>query len=218
MDPLTLSMIIGAGSSLVSGIASWMGSTSASNAQSAAAKEALKFQMKAYNQAQANAKPWLEAGKGALAQYMGELGLSKTGADGQPFQSQFTKTPGYDFTQSEGNKGVVANMRALGLGGSGAAMKALSRFNQGLASQTYDNYLNRIAGVAGEGNSTATNTSNSAITSAANVGNAYGNAGAAQASGYTGAANAVSGALGNFANNAGAALGNYNQNWQRIAA
>lgn len=218
MDPLSLAMIIGAGSSLVSGIAGAIGSNAAANAQKDAAQKALDFQLKAYNTAQANAKPWLAAGKSALAQYMGELGLSKTGADGKPFKSGFTTTPGYDFTRSEGQRGIVNNLRSLGLGGSGAALKALDRFNQNLAGTTYDNYLNRIAGVAGEGGATAQSSGNQAISSAAGLGQAANDIGSATASGYAGTANSITGALGNFANGAGTALGNYDQSWNRIAA
>lgn len=216
MDPLSLAMIIGAGSSLISGIAGSMASGAAADTQAKASRQALHFQQKAYKQARADAAPWLQAGKDALAQYRGELGLSTTGAGGKPFVSQFTTTPGYEFTRSEGQRGVEANMSSLGLGASGASLKALGRFNQNLASSTYDNYLNRIAGVAGEGGSTATNNGNAAITSAANMGNAAMAGGEATASGYTGGANAITGALGNFANNAGAYLGNYDQSWKHI--
>jgi hypothetical protein len=218
MDPLSLSMIIGAGASLVSGIAGSFASGAAADTQAKAASQALKFQQKAYNTARADAAPWLKAGKTALGQYLGELGLSKTGADGKPFVSQFTATPSYEFTRSEGQRGIESNMRSLGLGGSGAALKALSRYNEQLASGEYGNYLSRVAGVAGEGGTMATNSGNAAITSAANAGNAAMAGGAATASGYTGAANAITGALGNFANNAGAYLGNYDNSWNRIAA
>jgi hypothetical protein len=217
MDPLSLSMIIGAGASLVSGIAGSLSAGAAANTQSKAAKQALDFQKKAYNTAQANAKPWLTAGKSALASYMGELGLSKEAKAGT-FKSGFTTTPSYEFTRSEGQRGITSNLRALGLGGSGAALKALDRFNQNLAGSTYDNYLNRIAGVAGEGGSTAQSSGNQAISSAVGMGNAANDIGAATASGYVGGANAISGALGNFANGAGTALGNYDSSWNRIAA
>lgn len=216
MDPLSLTLLIGAGASLLSGFLGSNAANQASQTQAAATDKATALQAATLAQARADAAPWLDAGKNALAQYQGELGLSKTGAGGTPFQSQFATTPGYQFQVDQADKGAVNNLRALGLGGSGAALKSLSRINSGLANQTYQQYLDRLSGVSTNGQVVEGQTSANAVQGAANIGTGIENSGAATASGYVGGANAWTGALGNFANTAGSALGNYNQNWQRI--
>lgn len=218
MDPLSLSLLLGAGASLLSGFLGSTAATKASDTQAAATDKATALQAATIAQARADAQPWLDAGKAALQQYQGELGLSKTGAGGTPFKSQFQQTPGYQFQVDQGEKGVVNNMRALGLGGSGAALKALTKYRTGLADQTYQQYLDRLSGVSTGGQVAEGNSSNQAIAGAQAVGQGIQDSAAATASGYVGSANAMTGALGNFSNNAGSALGNYNQNWQRIAA
>jgi hypothetical protein len=218
MDPLSLTMLIGAGASLLSGFLGSNAAKSASQTQAAATDKATALQAATIAQSRADAAPWLAAGKTALGSLMGELGLSKTNADGTPFQSQFAQTPGYQFQVEQGNKGVVNNLKALGLGASGAALKALTRFNQGLANSTYQQYLDRLSGVSTGGQSTSSSTGNQAIAGAQMVGSGIADAGAARASGYVGSANAITNALGSFANTAGRALGNYNQNYNFVGA
>ncbi len=121
-----------------------------------------------YDRARTDMAPWMQAGQKALEQYSGELGLG--GPDGQPFQSQFRTTPGYEFQVQEGEKGAVNNLRALGMGGSGAALKALTAFRTGLADQTYSKYLADLKGVADSGQSAATNLGQLGAQTGANIG------------------------------------------------
>lgn len=119
----------------------------------------------------------------------------------------FQQTPGYQFQLSEGTKAVTNNLSALGMKNSGLAMKSLDRYSQGVANQEYNNYLNRLASMAGMGQ-TQTNTTNALTQNAAsNIGSTYENAGAARASGYIGSANAWSNAIGGVTNNFANALG-----------
>lgn len=218
MDPLSLSLLLGAGASLLSG---WLGSNAANQAsktQADAYDKAINLQAATIAQARADAAPWLAAGKKGLDALMGELGLQTKNSDGTPFVSKFTTQPGYDFTRTEGQRGIVNNMRSLGLGGSGAALKALDRFNTGLANQTYQQYLDRLSGVSTGGQSTSATTSGQAITSAAGQASNLVDKGAATASGYVGGANSWINSLGNFANVTGKALGSYDQNWNIIGA
>lgn len=121
----------------------------------------------------------------------------------------FQQTPGYQFQVEEGEKGVINNLSALGMKNSGAALKALTRFRTGIASQEYNNYLNRLQGAAGMGQ-TQVNSNNAGMQNAAgNIAQGYGDVGAARASGYVGQANAWGNALGNISNTAGNALGWY---------
>lgn len=119
----------------------------------------------------------------------------------------FRETPGYQFRVEEGEKGVLGNLNSLGMKNSGAALKALTRFRQGLADQEYGNWLNRIASIAGMGQSQVNTTNSLSQTAATNIGQGYQDMGAARASGYVGQANAWSNALGGITNNIGNALG-----------
>lgn len=213
MDPLTLALLLGTGTSLISGFLGHDASMKAANAQEAAALGSLALQTRMYEQGRADQMPWLTAGKSALERYQGELGMGAPG-----FQSGFRTSPGYQFAVQEGEKGVTGNLRALGLGGSGAALKALTRFRMGLADQEHGNYLNRLAALAGVGQTASTNLAASGAAYGANAGQAGIDAATARASGYTGSANSWMNALSGFSDNAGRWLGNYNQNWQRIAA
>lgn len=213
MDPLTLTAILGVGASLISG---FLGSNAAQNAADTEA-EAIKYgvdmQAKVAEQARADALPWMEAGRGALQQYLGELGFS-----GPEFQSQFTETPDYKFMVEQGEKGVMNNLNALGMKNSGAALKKLTEFRTGLANSFRGDYLNRLAGVAGVGQAQTNATNALAANSAANQAKGIADIGATRASGFVGASNAWTNSLSNFSNNMGSALGNYDQNWKYVGA
>ena len=70
----------------------------------------------------------------------------------------FTTNPGYEFRRSEGNRGVEQSAAARGGLQSGAAQKALVRFNQDTASDEFDRSFGRwsdehnrhLAGVTGQ--------------------------------------------------------------------
>jgi hypothetical protein len=105
--------------------------------------------------------------------------------------------PGYQFRQSEGQKGVERSAAARGGLFSGRAAKDLTRFNQGIASSEFGNAWNRLAGLAGVGQQ-ATNQDMAQSTSFANnASNLITGAGNARASGYVGSANAINSGIGN---------------------
>lgn len=56
--------------------------------------------------------------------------------------------PGYQFRLQQGEQAIGRNRAAKGGRGGGAAMKELTQFNQGLASQEYQNAFGRQAGLA----------------------------------------------------------------------
>jgi hypothetical protein len=74
----------------------------------------------------------------------------------------FVKDPGYEFRQAEGNKALERSAAARGGLYSGAALKALDRYNQDYASNEFNNAFNRdaankartfsfLSGTAGQG-------------------------------------------------------------------
>lgn len=121
--------------------------------------------------------------------------------------SDFEEDPGYAFRQREGLKGVESGAAARGGLLSGAALKAIQKYGQDLASQEYGNAFgrftanqtnkyNKLAGLVNTGQG-ATNVLTNA---AGNLGNAQAqsltNAGNAQAAGIVGQANAWNQAIG----------------------
>lgn len=206
MDPITLALLIGGGTSLISGFLGASASDRAATAQEEASMAALGLTREQYDQSRADAMPWLVAGRAALDR------LVSGGA------GSFQASPGYDFAVKEGEKGVVNNLRALGMGNSGAALKALTKYRTGIADQEFGNWWNRQAGLAGVGQATSNTLTNLGANFGNNAAQLTQDAGLARASGYTGGANAWSNALTNFSNNAGGWLGGYDSRWRRIAA
>lgn len=91
-----------------------------------------------------------------------QLGNGGAGAGGQQGAlGNFLDSLGYNFQFDEGRRAVTASNAARGILDSGAFAKSLTRYGQGLAQQGYDNYLDRISGVAGAGTDVAQNVASS---------------------------------------------------------
>jgi len=143
--------------------------------------------VKARQQYETALKNW-EAGKEA---YMAEN--PNSGGSGELLRNftnaDFEKDPGYDFRQQEGEKGVNRALAARGGFNSGAALKALDRYNQDYASNEFTNAFNRDAAnkartfsflsgssgqglqAAGQGISANTNAANNSSQIESNLGN-----------------------------------------------
>ena len=107
-----------------------------------------------------------------------------TSAAGTPDFSAFTNSPDYQFAFDQGNRAVNQMLAKRGLTESGPEKKALTRFGQGLASQQYGNYVNRLASMAGIGQSATSQLGQMGQQVAANVGANQRAAGDARASAY----------------------------------
>lgn len=165
--------------------------------------------------------PYRQAGTNSLARIM--AGTADGGEFSQKFSLRtFEQDPGYAFRQSEGERAIGRAAAASGNSYSGATLKALARFNSGLADQEFsDAYgrfegektskFNRLASLAGIGQ-TATNATQQAGTNAygnigawgnanaANVGRLMQDAGEARASGYVATSNAIGQGIKGLAN------------------
>lgn len=104
--------------------------------------------------------------------------------------SGFKATPGYEFVRSEGQRGLERSAAARGGAFSGNALRALDTFNNGLASQEYNNYYNRLAALSGTGQTASTNTAELGANAASRIGGYLQDSGMARASGIAGSANA----------------------------
>jgi putative NIF3 family GTP cyclohydrolase 1 type 2 len=186
------------------------GAKSAASTQAASTDRAADLNWQQYQQTREDQAPWRDAGKVALSQLVGGL------APGNEYNRSFTMSdsqadPGYQFRLSEGEKGINNASAARGSRYSGATLKALARFNSDQASQeygkAYDRYnndvstrFNRLASVAGVGQTATNQTAAAGASAAATTGQAIQDAGTARASGYVGTSNAVNGALGQISN------------------
>lgn len=96
----------------------------------------------------------------------------------------FMTEPGYQFRFSEGMRALDRGAAARGgLLSGGYARKAI-RYGQGFASNEFANVYNRIANIAGLGQTSATQAGQQGMYGAALMGNAASNAGYARASGH----------------------------------
>jgi hypothetical protein len=125
---------------------------------------------------------------------------------GQPDMSHFYTSPDYTFRRDEGNRGIEGSFAARGMGQSGNALRALTEFNSNLAAGEYGNYFNRLAGVAGVGQTATNQTAAFGADAASQAGRNALYAGNARASGIQGQADA----WGNTAQGLASLYGYYN--------
>lgn len=163
--------------------------------------------------------PYLQAGTQATNQLAALFGQGGAYTQ-QPTLEQLQIDPGYAFRVREGERAMAALQGASGLRGSGAALKAATRYGQEAGSQEYQNAYARfmanrdavmrgLSGLAGTGagaanvasglaGQTGANLSNVYTGTAGNLANLYGSTGANLASVYTGGANQLANIYGNL--------------------
>ena len=149
-----------------------------------------------------------------IADLEGQLATAQQGGgEAGPDYSAFFQSPGYQFRQDEGIRAIDRSASARGQLMSGGTLRELQRYGQGLASSEFGNYANRLASLAGIGQTAAFQggqlgalAGGQAGQSMANIGQSIMAGGTAQASGAIGANNAFQQGLGGVAG----ALGNVN--------
>lgn len=173
-------VLIPIGAAIVGGVISSNGAKKAANTQAAAAdrandttlqaqREAIAAQERAQAQARADNEPWRVAGANALTQLAGMKDF--TGAD-------LKNDPGYAFGLSEGMKGLTNSAAARGGLLSGAALKAASKYNSDYAGTKFNDAFtrdatnkNRLASLAGIGQTSANQSASNAMAMGNSVGN-----------------------------------------------
>ena len=201
---------LGAGASIGSALIGSNAAKDAAGIQATSAANALAQQKSIFDQTQANFAPYLGVGKGAtysLGQLYG-IGPDGSSTGAQPDYSGFTNSPDYQFAQQQGSLGLDRYENAKGLALSGGALKDVSQFNQGLASQQYGNYFNRLMGLSQLGSGAASAAAGSGANFSSQMSNSIQGQGQAQAAGVVGSANALSGGLNGVANSASGAVNN----------
>jgi len=186
----------------------------AAKTQARSAAEATAAQERMFNRQVELQEPFRQAGVNALPELIAASRYD-------PFtMSKFQQDPGYAFRMKEGLRALENTAAARGGLLSGNAMRGLTRYGQGLASEEFGNAFNRyqaeraarlnpLQSLAGMGQTNAANIANQAGQFGQAMGANIIGAGNARASGYMGTANALSNALGQGLN--------YYQNQQLMA-
>lgn len=182
------------GGSLIGGIASAGASRSAARSQERIGREQIDLQRDIYDDQTARFAPFLGAGQNALAAYNYEMGL---GARPEGYGG-YTATPGYEYRLGEGVRAIDASAASRGNLLSGATLRALQTHGQNVATQDYGDYMNRLGGMVGSGQSAAGMQASAGQNFATGATNALAGIGNAQAAGAIGAGNAISGTTNNI--------------------
>lgn len=221
-DPVTTTLraagVVG-GASLLGSKMSSDAAKSAANTQSDAARYAADLQNQNLQQTRQSLQPFINTGYDAQSSLRNLLGLG-TPTDGntfgsltKPFNAQTWeqwKDPGYDFQLQQGQQALQNSQAAKDGVLSGAALKDLIGFNQGMANTAYQNafsrYMsqndatyNRLADLLKVGENASAGVGNTGAQVTSNIANTLTSGAAAQAAGQVGSANAWSGGLNNAA-------------------
>ena len=177
------------------------GSRHASKAQERAQREASAAEERMFNRQVELQEPFRQAGVNALPELVEASRYTPFGME------QFQADPGYGFRLKEGLRALENSAAARGGLLSGNAMRGITRFGQGLASEEFGNAFNRyqaeraarlnpLQSLAGMGQSTAATLGGQAGQYGQNMAQGAAAMGNIRASGYVGQANALTGALG----------------------
>lgn len=196
---MSIGAAIGGVASLGSALIGSSAAKKAAKAQAAAAQAGIDLTRQMYEQGRTDLAPYRDIGNNALGTISGLYGYGTNGSagTGTPDYSAFTNSPDYNFAYQQGLKALDNSAASKGLLLSGGQVKDAQTFGQGLASQQYGNYFNRLMGLATMGQGAATASMQGAQNTASSLSNLYQQQGQATASGYVGSANALSGGLQN---------------------
>jgi hypothetical protein len=167
--------------------------------QVAASQYATDEQRREYDQSRQDQLPFLQAGQDALGRQAAFLNGDWSG---------FENSPDYKFALDQGLKLSDRSAAARGSLFSGGHSADLMQLGQGLAQQNANDYWNKLAGRAGQGQVTASNLGQLGANMATNIGNNAMNGANARASSYANTANAWGNATNQLAGLVGQYYGN----------
>ena len=160
--------LIGAGAGILGAVIGSRGATRAADTAAQSAQAGINEQRRQYDLSRADLAPYRVAGTSALNTLSANFGDS------------FRTSPGYNFVRSEGQRDLGNSWAARGGAFSGNALRGLDQFNTGLASQEYNNWWNRGAGLAGVGQNATNMGVQAGQQSTYNIGNLLGQQGDAR--------------------------------------
>ena len=183
--------VVGAVGSVAGGVMQADAAEAAADQQAEAARNALQLQREMFNYQKELLDPYRKRGEAALTRLSGALGLEG------PAQAQqmLEMDPGYGFRLGEGMKALERMQAARGNMLSGGALKAGQRYAQDYASGEYNNAYNRLANIAGLGQTVGGQLGTAAQQFGTSAGNVMGQEANALAAGRIGRGSAYSGAI-----------------------
>jgi hypothetical protein len=239
---------IGGVASLAGAGISAFGAKSAADDQVKAQQAAIAAQQQMFNTTQQNLQPFIQAGSGAIPQLQGYLnnpnstlsqaaGLNNTSdpnsalskllgltTPGASQTAALSQTPGFQFASQYGTMAADNSLAARGLAGPGGSLaKAVSDYNNGLASTQWQNIVGALQGSLSTGTNNLLNTYQTGASPLQNLVNTGSNAAAGLASNATatgqgiassttGIGNAQAGAATSIGNSFGSAVGGIGSN------
>lgn len=204
--------IIG-GSAVGAGLLGAYGANKAAGQAASASDYSAQLQNQQFEETRSDQAPWRTAGGTAVNQLsaMTQPG-GQLGPDSKFSYSDLYADPSYQFRLDQGLQAVQRSAAARGSLVSGGTMKGINDYAGQSASQEYGaaygrwnndqtNIYNRLAGIAGLGQSANSSTASAGAAAASGEGQAATAAGQAQAAGTLGVTGSISNALSGGVNN-----------------
>jgi hypothetical protein len=177
------------------------GSRQASKAQERAAREGAAAEERMFNRQVELQQPMIDVRNNMLPELVEASRYTPFGME------QFQQDPGYGFRLKEGLRALESSAAARGGLLSGNAMRGITRYGQGLASEEFTNAFNRyqteraarlnpLQSLVGLGQTSANTLGSAAGQYGQTMAQNAAQMGNIRASGYVGQANALTGALG----------------------
>lgn len=205
--------------SIISGLVGKSGAEAGGNAAGGAADQASGMMLQEAQRSRSALSPWTSSGTSALGKITQLLGLGTltqagnnqgnywvdpTNAKGVQDEAlnAFQTSPGYSWRKTEGINALDRSAAAKGLLLSGAQVKGVQSFGDGLASEEYRNYIGDLSNLYGAGGSATASANGTSGSLVAGAGNATMQGGVARGSGYAAGANALASGIGQGVNNA----------------
>lgn len=154
----------------------------AAKAQMAMMQKAIDEQRMAYGEGKQLLDPYSQAGMGGLQSYLALLGQSGDAAQ-QEAISGLEQTPGYQAQLQAGQRALLQNASVTGGLRGGNVQQGLAEFGSGLFGQYYQNQLNQLNQLQGQGMQTNMGLANIRAGQAANIGSQFNAMGQAQGQG-----------------------------------
>jgi hypothetical protein len=205
--------------SIIGGIVGQQGAQAGGDMAYGGAVQSAQMQQQEAQRGRIALSPWSGAGQSALGQIVKLLGLGElsnaTSNDGKYYVdgsnakelqknafADFQTDPGYNWRKQEGINALDRSAASRGMRLSGAQVKGVQNFGDGLASEEYNNYFNRLSGVSGAGQSATQSANGTSAGLVAGAGNAMLQGSAARGSGYAQGAAAMASGIGKATENA----------------
>lgn len=145
---------IGAAGTIGGGLLSSSATKSAAKESANVQREATQQQRELADRSREDLMPWAETGRNALLATSNLSGLNGPDAAHEAMGG-FTASPGYEYARDEALRGVERRAAATGTLRSGNTLRALTGVAEGLASQDFGIYYNRLADLAKGGQAAA---------------------------------------------------------------